>query len=155
MSISLGLPVAMSAAFFLALYAGACREPGEVDRPGRAAHVAATTATTSSEPAGACSQADRREQIHEPNAKFVSYVQTCSKSTWASKEKNVACLAKAVPSLSEECAGCFADMASCALANCKLPCMMSSTSERCTKCANQHCQASLIRCTGVARADLP
>ncbi|MDD5308531.1 MAG: hypothetical protein PHU25_14510 [Deltaproteobacteria bacterium] len=46
-------------------------------------------------------------------------------------------------------------MASCALDNCKLACMLSSTSGGCTSCANTNCQASLIKCTGVARADLP
>ena len=104
---------------------------------------------------GACSQTDRAEHVHDPNLKFVGHVRACSKETWADKAKNIACLTKALPSLSKGCAGCFADMASCALANCKTACMFSSTSESCNNCANSHCQPSLVRCTGVARADLP
>ena len=104
---------------------------------------------------GSCSKKDRVEYIHDSNPKFVGHVQTCSKETWANRGENIACLTKSMPALSNGCAGCFADMASCALANCKLPCMFSSTSEGCTKCANTNCQASLIKCTGVARADLP
>ena len=106
-------------------------------------------------PPGACSQRDRSENVHDPNVKFIGQVRACSKETWANKVKNTACLTKAVPSLSQGCAGCFADMASCALANCKMPCMFSSTSDGCNKCANSNCQASLVRCTGVASADLP
>ena len=104
---------------------------------------------------GACSQADRTEYVHDPNLKFINEVRACGKETWANKGENIACIAKVMPSLSKGCAGCFADTASCALANCKIACMFSSTSERCTNCANSNCQASLITCTGVARADLP
>ena len=104
---------------------------------------------------GACSGADREKYVHDPNPKFITQLRDCSKDTWANKHKNLACLAKVMPSLSKECAGCFADMASCALASCKMACMFSSTSDGCTKCANSKCQPSLIKCSGVARADLP
>jgi hypothetical protein len=33
--------------------------------------------------------------------------------------------------------------------------MFSPVSVRCTDCANSHCQASLVTCSGVAAADLP
>src|SRR6476660_3988086 len=52
---------------------------------------------------GACSVADRAEHIHESNPAFISDVRTCSRATWANKEKDVACLVKARPSLSQSC----------------------------------------------------
>ena len=104
---------------------------------------------------GACSKADRAEYIHDRNPKFITQLRDCSKETWADKSKNISCLHKIMPSLSNACAGCFADMASCSLANCKLACAFSSTSDGCNHCANSNCQPSLVKCTGVARADLP
>ena len=104
---------------------------------------------------GACSPEDREAHVHDPNLKFIGQVRACSKETWANKAKNVACLVKALPSLSKGCAGCFADMARCALSNCKAACLFSSTSDRCGRCANSNCQPSLVKCTGVAARDLP
>jgi len=104
---------------------------------------------------GACSQSDRTDYVHDANRKFVSQMRTCSKDTWANNAKNFNCLTKNMPSLSKGCARCFADMASCAKDNCKMACMLDAKSDKCIDCANSNCQASLIQCTGVARADLP
>jgi hypothetical protein len=121
----------------------------------RATEVARTPEAPAAVLEGACSESDREEHVHDANQGFVNHLRDCSKETWADKTKNVSCLTRAFPSLSRGCAGCFANMASCALDNCKMACMLSSTGSGCTKCANENCQASLIRCTGVARADLP
>jgi hypothetical protein len=104
---------------------------------------------------GACSQKDRDDYVHDASPKFTNQLRTCSKDTWAKNAKNFACLTRALPSLSEGCAQCYADMASCAKDNCKMACVMDSKSNKCIGCANANCQASLIKCTGVARADLP
>jgi len=104
---------------------------------------------------GACSKTDREDYVHDANQKFIGQLRACSKETWADKAENIACLTKTMPSLSQGCVRCFASMASCALENCKMACMLSAKSDNCIDCANSNCQASLIRCTGVARADLP
>jgi len=104
---------------------------------------------------GACSQTDRTDHVHDANRKFVDQLRTCSKDTWANNAKNFNCLSRTMPSLSQGCAHCFADMASCAKDNCKMACMFDAKGKDCINCANSNCQASLIKCTGVARADLP
>lgn len=104
---------------------------------------------------GACSEADRVEYVHDPNPEFISKVRACSRETWANKVKNIACLKKAMPSLSSGCAACFANMASCSLENCAMPCLFGWLSDICVNCANANCQEALVKCTGVARADLP
>jgi hypothetical protein len=102
-----------------------------------------------------CSEADRTEFIHHPNQKFVRQMTECSKSTWANEAKNLECIQHAMPSLSDDCANCFVDMAGCAKDNCKIPCLFDSASERCLECADSNCGAALVRCSGVASADLP
>ena len=148
--------IAPFAAGVLVLYASGCRDLGKGEvHPTHATQAATQSEAHGDSSHGACTKADRAEYVHDPNPKFIGKVRVCSKETWANKAKNIACLTTALPSLSKGCAGCFADMASCALANCKMPCMFSSTSDGCNHCANTHCQPSLIKCTGVARADLP
>ncbi len=103
---------------------------------------------------GACSEKDRLEHIHDDNPRFIDQVKICSRITWAKKPQNVACIVKTLPLLSKKCACCFADMARCSLENCKLACMFRPKSERCVNCAIENCRPALIRCTGVAAADL-
>jgi hypothetical protein len=104
---------------------------------------------------GACSEADRVGYAHNPSLKFKEQLRVCGKETWADKKDNIACLTKVVPGLSRSCLVCFTNMAACAYDNCKTACMFDSKSQGCEDCANKHCQNQLIKCTGVARADLP
>jgi hypothetical protein len=146
-------PRAQLVAFFMLSSALACGDPISAgDRPRRGVGQEDARGPGLQ---GACSLSDRTGHVHGPNQQFIGKVRGCSKETWADKAKNTACLTKALPALSQECAGCFADMASCALSNCKMACMLSSTSDGCTSCANTNCQASLVKCSGVAAADLP
>jgi hypothetical protein len=104
---------------------------------------------------GACSRGDRSIYLHASSARFRQKMRTCSQTTWADRKDNTACLIMSMPMLSTSCATCFAVMASCAYAHCKMACMFDSASKRCLDCANAHCQAELVQCTGIARADLP
>ena len=161
----------------LVLQAYGCQDPGEAENDSiRSAHLTFVNYSTpaalpvhKAQPAesakkpeahgeelqGACSQEDREDYVHDASQKFTNQLRTCSKDTWANNSKNLACLTANLPSLSKGCARCFADMASCAKDNCKLACMMDSKGGKCINCANANCQASLVKCTGVARADLP
>jgi len=113
------------------------------------------TKTNKHSTTNACTEQDRKKYIHDPNPEFITRLRACSRKTWANKKKNLACLHKTFPALSEPCATCFADMAKCSLNNCKLACAVNDKSEGCIKCANKNCQPDLIACTGVKRQDLP
>jgi hypothetical protein len=169
--IQLCIPVA---AFALVLQAYGCRDLRKADEDSaQSAHATlvnySTDAKKPAQPAkaekkkvaisdallGACSQKDREDYVHDANLKFTNQLRACSKDTWAKNAKNLACLTRTLPSLSQECAQCFANMASCAKDNCKMACIADSKGDKCISCANTNCQASLVKCTGVARADLP
>ena len=165
----------VACAFVLQAYG--CQDPGEAENDSiRSAHLTfvnyvapaalpipkAQPAESAKEqeapgeaPQGACSQKDREDYVHDASLKFTNQLRTCSRETWANNSKNLACLTENLPSLSKGCAQCFADMASCAKDNCMMACMMDSKGLRCISCVNANCQASLVKCTGVARADLP
>ena len=165
------------AACVLSLPASGCRDRGKIEAVTRApiaslAPIASTAPAAPAEappveaaagaietrdvkPKGACTESDRTDYVHDASRNFVKQLRSCSKETWAKNAKNMACLSVAMPSLSEGCAQCFANMASCARDNCKMACMLDSKSDGCINCANSHCQGDLVRCTGVARADLP
>lgn len=104
---------------------------------------------------GACTRADRDQHVHHGNQEFVDQIRECGTETRTVNRKNVACMSEAMPSLSNPCVQCFADMASCTFDHCKLACMVKSTGKKCIDCANSNCQAALVKCSGVARGDLP
>jgi len=161
----------------LVLQAYGCQDPGEAENDSiRSANLTVVNYSTPAKPPahkaqpaesakkqealggalqGACSQQDREDYVHDASLKFTNQLRACSKDTWAKNAKNLACLTRTLPSLSRGCAQCYADMASCARDNCKMACMMDSTGNKCIGCANENCQAALVKCTGVARADLP
>ena len=115
----LGYPYALFAACVFLLLTCGCQNHEKADGYSkRSTQTAKAIEAHGDASKGACSKSDRADYIHENNKKFTGQLRDCSKETWAKKDKNMACLAKVMPSLSKECVGCFVDTASCAAANC-------------------------------------
>jgi hypothetical protein len=104
---------------------------------------------------GACSKMDRDDYIHKDDQEFIHQVQSCGSRSPGNRERFAACLTKNLPSLSDGCVDCFADMSRCAFEHCKTACVISTASDGCKECASHHCEESLVSCSGVAGADLP
>lgn len=112
---------------------------------------------------GLCSASDRKLVIHPNNKEFTKNMDKCSTDAWGNSEKTTKCLKTHYPKLSDGCAKCYGEMASCGASHCKWKCFTNHFSEGCLACVNQNCRDiqknagsfSLIKCTGLKANELP
>lgn len=113
--------------------------------------------------AGLCTTSDRKLVIHPNNKEFTKNMDKCSSDAWGNAEKTKKCLKTHYPKLSDGCAKCYGDMASCGASHCKWKCLSNHFSKGCLECVNKNCRDaqkkstsfSLIKCTGLRANELP
>jgi hypothetical protein len=106
---------------------------------------------------GQCSFNDKRildkysEQVPAPAAH-------CAKKSlsWLKvvPEKYIGCFKSEAAPISDSCAGCYAQMASFAVNNCKFVCLKSWCSTKCLKCKRQD-DKNMEACTGYKMSQFP
>lgn len=111
---------------------------------------------------GECTTADVELAINPKNNNFPTQFDKCASKAWGNAEKTSACLRKHYPALSQGCAACFGQTASCSASNCKFKCFTNHFSDACLSCVDTSCRDhkkdgsfSLMECSGLAKDKLP
>jgi hypothetical protein len=127
-------------------FQGCQRKSSEIDPPAK----------------GGCTEEDVRLAIHPNNHDFSKQMDKCASKVWGNAKKTTQCLKKHYPALSQSCADCFGEIASCSASHCKLACIGNHFSDKCLECVNTNCREmkkddsfSLIQCTGLPANQLP
>lgn len=110
----------------------------------------------------ACTEHDVKLAINPNNHHFPKQMDKCASDAWGDAKKVSACIKTHYSGLSDACANCFGEMASCSASNCKLACLSDHFSDKCLDCVNTNCRDnkkdehfSLIQCTGLKPSELP
>lgn len=109
----------------------------------------------------ACTADDIKLAINPNNHQFPKQMDECASDAWGNAKKTTKCLKTKYAALSDACARCFGEMATCSASNCKWKCIGDHFSEKCLACVSSSCRDaqkgsfSLVECTGLKPNELP